>query len=109
MSAHGENTGSHQAGSTGLFVSVWLWLAAITGLEVFLGYETDHFRPAVMLALLVVLSLVKAALIVAYFMHLRYEKLSLTLVLIPSTIFCICMIIIFFMPDGWRLLQSRIH
>jgi hypothetical protein len=41
-------------------------------------------------------------------MHLKYEKISLALVLIPSTIFCICMIIIFFMPDGARLMQMRL-
>jgi cytochrome c oxidase subunit 4 len=106
MSEHGNSSASHAVGSTRLFVTVWVWLAAITGLEVFLGYE--RLKPELMLTILVLLSLVKAALIVSYFMHLRYEKLSLTLMLIPSTIFCICMIIIFFMPDGWRLLQSRL-
>jgi cytochrome c oxidase subunit IV len=107
MSEPGNVTESHAVGSTRLFVIVWLWLAAITGLEVFLGYE--RLRPELMLSILVVLSLVKAALIVAYFMHLKYEKLSLALILVPSTIFCICMIIIFFMPDGWRLMQYRLQ
>src|SRR5580700_2554581 len=106
MNTHESSSESHQVGSTGLFVTIWVWLAAITGLEVFLGYE--RLRPELMLTLLVVLSLVKAALIVSYFMHLKYEKLSLALLLIPSTIFCICMIIIFFMPDGARLMQMRL-
>ena len=70
---------------------------------------TRRLQPELMLTLLVVLSLVKAALIISYFMHLKYEKLGLALMLIPSTIFCICMIMIFFMPDGWRLLQMRLH
>ncbi len=64
------------------------------------SWATRDCSPELMLTLLVVLSLVKAALIVSYFMHLKYEKIGLTLLLIPSTIFCICMIIIFFMPDG---------
>jgi cytochrome c oxidase subunit IV len=68
-----------------------------------------RLQPVPMLTLLVVLSMAKAAMIVAYFMHLKYEKLSLTLMLIPSTLFCICMIIIFFMPDGLRALQLRGH
>jgi len=106
MSNH-EESETHAVGSTRLFVTVWIWLAAITGLEVFLGYE--RLQPGLMLTLLVVLSLVKAALIVTYFMHLKYEKLSLTLMVIPSTIFCICMILIFFMPDALRLLQIRTH
>ncbi len=105
MSAHGSGSESHAVGSTKLFVMVWVWLAAITFIEVFLGYE--RLQPELMLTLLVVLSLVKAALIVSYFMHLKYEKIGLTLMLIPSTIFCICMIMIFFMPDGVRLMQNR--
>jgi len=105
MSEHGSEATGHSVGSTKLFLTVWIWLVAITGFEVFLGYE--KLEPKLMLTLLVALSLVKAALIVAYFMHLKYEKLSLALTLIPPTIFCICMILIFFFPDSWRLLQIR--
>ncbi len=107
MSTHGEGSDSHAAGSTRLFAFVWIWLVAITGFEVFLAYL--RLRPELMLGLLVVLSLVKAALIVSYFMHLKYEKLSLALLLVPSTLFCICMIVIFFMPDGLRAMQLRGH
>jgi cytochrome c oxidase subunit 4 len=107
MSTHGEGPDSHAAGSTRLFAFVWTWLVAITGFEVFLAYL--RLRPELMLGLLVVLSLVKAALIVSYFMHLKYEKLSLALLLVPSTLFCICMIVIFFMPDGLRAMQLRGH
>ena len=109
MSTHGNQSASHAPGSTRLFLSVWVWLVAITAIEVFLGYETGRFSPSLLLTLLVILSVVKAILIVSYFMHLKYEKLSLALVLIPSVVFCMCMIMIFFLPDGWRLLQSRIH
>jgi cytochrome c oxidase subunit 4 len=107
MSTHGNGSDSHVAGSTRLFALVWTWLVAITGFEVFLAYL--RLRPELMLSLLVVLSMVKAALIVSYFMHLKYEKLSLALLLVPSTLFCICMIVIFFMPDGLRAMQLRGH
>jgi caa(3)-type oxidase subunit IV len=100
---------SHGPGSARLFLSVWLWLVAITAVEVYLGYETDRFTPTMMLTLLVLLSIIKAVLIVSYFMHLKYEKLSLTLILIPSVLFCLMMAMIFFFPDSWRLLQSRLH
>jgi len=109
MSAHGDPGEPHAAGSIRLFTIVWVWLVAITAIEVFLGYETQHFSPTFMLSLLIVLSIVKAILIVSYFMHLKYEKLSLTLLLIPSTVFCLCMILIFFFPDSLRLLQFRTH
>jgi cytochrome c oxidase subunit IV len=55
------------------------------------------------------LSVVKAALIMAIFMHLKYEKFSLVLLLIPATIFCLCMMFIFFFPEAFRLLQMRPH
>jgi cytochrome c oxidase subunit IV len=107
MSVQGGSLESRAVGRTRLFVIVWVWLVAITSFEVFLGYE--RLRPELLLGLLVGLSLVKAALIVSFFMHLRFEKLSLALLVIPATVFCICMFLIFFMPDGWRLLQMRPH
>ena len=104
MSTHGSGSEGQQVGSTRLFVTVWLWLAAVTGIEVFLGYV--QLQPTLMLTVLVVLSVGKAALIVAYFMHLKFERFSLTLFLIPPTIFCILMIVVFFFPDSVRLMRS---
>jgi cytochrome c oxidase subunit IV len=60
-----------------------------------------------MLGLLVTLSVIKAGMIMSYFMHLKFEKIQLVLWLIPATIFCICMMLIFFFPDSFRLLQMR--
>jgi caa(3)-type oxidase subunit IV len=100
--AHAEE--SHGA-STGLNIAVWIGLVVITGLEVFLAYM--ELAPAMMLTILVVLSVVKAAMIMSIFMHLKYEKTSLVLLLIPATIFCICMMFIFFFPEAYRLLQMR--
>jgi cytochrome c oxidase subunit IV len=103
--AHAEE--AHAGASVGTNVAVWIGLVAITGLEVFLAYE--ELKPSVMLSILVALSVVKAALIMSYFMHLKYEKFSLVLLLIPATIFCICMMFIFFFPEAFRLLQMRPH
>ncbi|MGH9790948.1 MAG: cytochrome C oxidase subunit IV family protein, partial [Candidatus Acidiferrales bacterium] len=60
-----------------------------------------------MLALLIGLSVVKAAMIMSYFMHLRYERLMLSLWLIPSLVVCICLMAIFF-PDAARALNLRV-
>lgn len=102
--AHAEE--SHGA-SVGLNIGVWVGLVAITGLEVFLAYM--QLPPSMMLSLLVVLSVVKAAMIMSFFMHLKYEKSSLVLFLVPAMIFCICMMFIFFFPEAYRLLQMRPH
>jgi cytochrome c oxidase subunit 4 len=98
---------SHAGASVGTNLGIWIGLVAITGLEVFLAYM--QLPPSLMLSILVVLSLVKAAMIMSFFMHLKYEKFSLVLLLIPATIFCICMMLIFFFPEAYRLLQLRPH
>jgi cytochrome c oxidase subunit 4 len=97
MTAH-ATTGSR------LYLSTWLWLVILTGVEVFLAYK--QLAVIFMLVLLMGLSVIKAALIVAYFMHLRFERLSLFLTLVPALVLCICLLLIFF-PDSYRLLELR--
>ena len=110
MSAHAEAAAEgngHSVGSVKLFGWVWIWLLAFTALEVFLAYE--RLAVVIMLTILVGISLIKSALIVAYFMHLRFERLGLFLILIPSMVFCICMMLIMFFPDSMRLIYMRPH
>jgi cytochrome c oxidase subunit 4 len=59
-----------------------------------------------MLTILIGLSLIKAAMIVAYFMHLRFERMSLVLTLIPTVAVCICLLFIVF-PDSFRAGKLR--
>ena len=107
MDTHAHAEEAHAGASVGLNIAIWIGLGAITGLEVFLAYE--QLQPSVMLTVLVVLSVVKAAMIMSFFMHLKYEKFSLVLLLVPAMIFCICMMFIFFFPEAFRLLQMRPH
>jgi len=111
MSAHAHaiaaEDNDHPVGSTRLFSWVWLWLLLLTAVEVFLAYE--RLAPVLMLTILVGLSLIKSALIIAYFMHLKFERLGLFLVLIPAMVFCICMMLIWFFPDSVRLMNMRPH
>lgn len=98
MSAHAE---AMHGGTTTLYLWIWGWLLGLTGVEVYLAYI--HLAPALMLTLLLGLSVIKAGLIMAYFMHLRFERLSLFLTLVPALVLCICLILIFFFPDSARL------
>jgi cytochrome c oxidase subunit 4 len=107
MSSEAHAAEAHAGASVGTNLAVWIGLVAITFLEVFLAYE--QLNATLMLTILVILSLVKAAMIMAWFMHLKFEKLSLVLLLIPATIFCLCMMFIFFFPEAFRLLQMRPH
>ena len=96
----------HFAGTTKLFLSILGLLLILTVVEVFLAYIQVPL--ALMLTILVGLSLIKAALILAYFMHLRYERMSLVYTLIPMLVICICLLFIFF-PDSFRLLGLRAY
>ena len=96
MSAHVEE---HFAGSNKLFISIWVWLLALTLVEIGLAYRPMPLR--YMLTILMGLSIIKAALIVAYFMHLKFERLSLILTIVPMLVICICLLFVFF-PDSFR-------
>ena len=79
-------------------------LLVLTAIEVFLAYKQVPL--VIMLTVLLGLSVVKAALIIAYFMHLKFERFSLFLTLFPMLIFCILMLFLF-MPDAQRALDLR--
>jgi cytochrome c oxidase subunit IV len=95
----GDSTPVHFEGSTKLFMAVLGYLLGLTLVEVFLAYI--HTPLHIMLTILMGLSIVKAALIMAYFMHLRFERLSLVVTLIPMLVICICLFFVFF-PDSIR-------
>jgi len=99
MSEHG-----HAEGTTGLYLSVWAVLLILTGVEVYLGYI--HLAVGLMLVLLMGLSLIKAGLIIAYFMHLRFERASLVLTLLPLWMIVTCLLFVFF-PDSFRIQEFR--
>jgi cytochrome c oxidase subunit IV len=86
------------------FAKVWAVLLILTGVEVFLAYE--QVPTLIMLTVLVGLSVIKAALIIAYFMHLKFERLSLFLTLFPMLIFCILLMLIF-LGDATRIPNMR--
>src|SRR5881394_2462194 len=104
MSAFAE-THDHFAGSNKLFISVWVWLLLLTSFEVFLGYI--RLNVVLMLVILMGASIVKAALIVAYFMHLRFERLNLVLTIVPALVICIVLMLLVFFPDSFRARELR--
>jgi len=91
---------SHTAIGNKLFIWVWLWLVLLTLVEVLLAYR--QMTLVIMIVILLGLSLVKSFLIMAYFMHLKFERLSLVLTLIPALVILICLMFISF-PDSIRI------
>ena len=98
MTAH-AHAEEHFAGSNRLFIWIWVWLVALTLVEILLAYRPMPIH--LMLIVLLGLSIIKAALIVAYFMHLKFERLSLILTIIPMLVVCIMLLFVFF-PDSFR-------
>ena len=96
---HGEHGGSNREN-----VIVWGALLGLTAFEVFLAYI--QIPVTLMLIILMGASIIKAALIVAYFMHLKFERLSLILTIVPTIVVLLCLFAILF-PDSFRLHNLR--
>jgi cytochrome c oxidase subunit IV len=98
--AHGEEHG----GSNKQNIIVWGALLALTAFEVLLAYIQVPLT--IMLIVLMGASIIKAALIVAYFMHLKFERLSLIITIVPTLVVLLCLFAILF-PDSFRLHDMR--
>jgi cytochrome c oxidase subunit 4 len=72
---HADHSGEEQKHHT--FINLALVLAAITGIELVLVYLPIH--EAVVFSSLIALSLFKFFSVIAWFMHLIYDKMLLTL------------------------------
>jgi cytochrome c oxidase subunit 4 len=103
MSNHSD-AAVHVGGTIKSFSVVWVILLVLTAIEILLAYE--QVPVVIMLVALVGLSVVKAAMIIAYFMHLKFERFSLFVTLFPMLIFCILLMLIF-IPDAERALSMR--
>src|SRR6202047_2642855 len=82
----------------------WVWgaLLAMTAIEVYLTYQ--RMQPVKMLTILMGLSLIKAALIIGYFMHLKYEVSRMKWLTMTSVVMCLILMTIFF-PDALRIIS----
>ena len=104
--AHAEaHADTHEHGiTTKQNLIVWGGLLGLTAIEVFLAYI--HLDITLMLIIVMGLSIIKAALIMAYFMHLKFERLSFVLTIVPALVVLLCLFAIFF-PDSFRLNHLR--
>ncbi|HVH91675.1 MAG TPA: cytochrome C oxidase subunit IV family protein [Candidatus Acidoferrum sp.] len=78
------------------YMGVFWWLLALTLLELGVIYVPIH-RMGI-LALLVVLAISKAALVALYFMHLKFERLTLALIALSPFVLCVFLILML-LPD----------
>ena len=92
----------HQHHTKPQFFWVWGALLVMTAIEVYLTYQ--NMPPIRMLTILMVLSVIKAALIIAFFMHLKFEMTRMRWLTMCSVVACLILMTIFFFPDAFRIL-----
>jgi caa(3)-type oxidase subunit IV len=97
---------AHRAHSHTPFYIVWGVLLAITAVEVGLAYQ--RLQPVRMLSILLGLSVIKAALIISWFMHLRYEVTRMRRILMASLCVCLVLMCVFF-ADAFRILHLGVR
>jgi cytochrome c oxidase subunit 4 len=85
------------------FFWVWAALLVMTAIEVYLTYQ--NLEPIKMLTILMGLSLIKAALIIGFFMHLRYEISLMKWLTMCAVVGCLILMTIFFFPDARRIVD----
>ena len=91
--------------SKGQYFWVWGALLVLTAIEVVLGYK-QIFEPVRMLEVLLILSIIKSALIIAYFMHLKFERAIMRWMLVISVTACFIIMYSFFFRDAARFLPA---
>jgi len=90
----------------GQFIGVWGALLVLTGIEVYLGYQ--NMQPLKMLFILLGLSIIKAALIILYFMHMKFEMKRMRYVLMTALVVCLCLMFTFF-ADAARIIDLGVR
>ena len=98
---------AHHDEGKGQYFWVWGALLVITVVEIMLAYK-QVLDPPRMLGVLMVLSVVKAALIIAYFMHLKFEMARMKVVLMVAVVACLSLMCVF-LPDALRVLHLGVR
>ena len=78
------------------YMNIFYWLAALTAIEI--GVAIPEYSIVLKAILLIGLACAKAALVAIYFMHLKFERKTLAIIVL--TPFIICVFLVFaLMPD----------
>ena len=87
---------SSEAHSTANYLKIFYILLALTIVEVAIVYM--HLPKMLLVSLLIVLAVWKAALVAMHFMHLKFEKRTLALIALSPFVLCVFLILML-LPD----------
>jgi heme/copper-type cytochrome/quinol oxidase subunit 4 len=90
---------SADTGSMKNDIIVYVGILALAGVQIFLAYRTAGGPPVITM---LIVAAIQAFLAVMFFMHLRDEKATLRLALIPATLFVLVMMNMIW-SDSFRL------
>ena len=96
---------THDASGVGSspYWRIWFVLLVLTLVMVFI--DQSPLTRSVLVFILVLAMLAKASLITGYFMHLRFEKLNLILVVLVGLLITGVILFALIAPDGMRILD----
>jgi caa(3)-type oxidase subunit IV len=97
-----EHSADSHAEGKAIYFYVWGALLVLTVVEILLAYN-QVFPPARMLQVLLALSVVKSALIIGWFMHLKGETRAMKWLLMGSLCICLTLMGVFF-ADAHRII-----
>ena len=102
---HGHAAGQeHGHGSLGTYLSVFLALCVLTAISFAVGSSKDlrENAPAVMMAMMILVSCAKAMLVILFFMHLKYEANWKYVLTVPASIMSLFLMFMLWPDIGRR-------
>jgi cytochrome c oxidase subunit IV len=88
------------------YMGVWFWLLVLTILEIVVALMS--LAPLAKGMLLVVMALIKAGLVALYFMHLRFERVTLGVIVLTPLIICVFLVFML-LPDLGAVNKAGMH
>ena len=92
--------------SKNLYIKVWLLLLVLTAVMTIV--DRSPVAPIVLIGVLVVAMLLKAGIIAACFMHLRFERMSLVLTVLIGLLVTGAILFLFLVPDARSVLSLSV-
>jgi len=98
------DTAEGPSGGLTTYVVVYIVILALSALQIAIAYE--NIDGSQMLLRMLSVAIVQAGLAITFFMHMKSEKRSLALFLLPATIFVLAMMNMIW-SDSFRLLTMH--
>ena len=88
------------------YIQIFFWLAVLTALEI--GVIYTGIAPLAIRLILVVLAGTKAALVALFYMHLAFEKRTLTYIALTPAVLCVFLVFML-LPDLGAVTRALTH